>query len=58
MQEVLRKERIGSEVRSSDLEMGLSSSAGTAGAETDTIAFMPVSSPTFCFVTTLIVSRR
>lgn len=47
VQEVLRKERMGSKVRLSDLETGLSSSAGTARAETDTIAFMPVSSQPF-----------
>lgn len=47
VQEVLRKERMGSEVRSSDLETRLSSSAGTAGAETDTATFLPVSSQPF-----------
>ena len=44
MREVLRRERMGYEVRSSDLETGLSSSAGTARAKTDTIASIPVSS--------------
>ena len=35
---------MGSEIRSSDLETGLSSSANTDGVETDTAAFIPVSS--------------
>ena len=42
--EVLRRERMGSKIRSSDLEIGLSSSASTAGAEMDTTASIPVSS--------------
>ena len=45
MHEVLRRESIGSEVTSSDLETGLSSSAGTAGAETDTTTSVPSSVP-------------
>ena len=36
---------MGSEVRSSDLETGLSSSAGTAGAKTDTTTSVPSSEP-------------
>ena len=35
---------MGSEIRSSDLETGLSSNAGTAGAETNTTAYIPLSS--------------
>ena len=45
MHEVLRRENMGSEVRSSDLETGLSSSAGMAGAETNTTTSMPSSIP-------------
>ena len=41
---VLRRESIGSEVRSSDLETGSSSSAGTVGAETNTSTSVPSSS--------------
>ena len=36
---------MGSEVRSSDLETGLSFSAGMAGAETDTTTYVPSSVP-------------
>ena len=36
---------MGFEVRSSDLETGLSSSAGTARAETNIATFMPSSAP-------------
>ena len=43
--EVLRRESMGSEVRSSDLETGLSSSAGTAGAETNTTTSVPSTVP-------------
>ena len=43
--EVLRRESMGSEVRSSDSETGLSSSAGTAGVETDTTTSVPSSVP-------------
>ena len=38
---------MGFEVRSSDLETGLSSSASTAGAKTDTTTSMPSSVPSF-----------
>ena len=44
VREVLRRESIGFEVRSSDLETSLSSSAGTVGVETDTATFVPSSS--------------
>ena len=47
VRKVLRRERMGSKVRSSDLEMGLSSSAGTAGVKTNTAASIPVSSQPF-----------
>ena len=43
--EVLRRESMGSKVRSSDLETGLSSSAGTAGVEIDTTTYVPSSIP-------------
>ena len=42
---VLRRESMGSEVRSSDLETSLSSSAGTVGTETDTATSVPSSVP-------------
>ena len=42
MREALRRESMSSEVRSSDLEIGLSFSAGTA--EMDTAASLPSSS--------------
>ena len=42
---VLRREIIGSEVRSSDLERGSSSSVGTARAGTDIATSMPSSTP-------------
>ena len=35
---------MGSKIRSSDLETGLSSNAGTTGAETNTTAYIPLSS--------------
>ena len=41
---VLRKENMSSEVRFSDLEANLSSSAGMGGVETDTVVFVPSSS--------------
>ena len=41
---ILRRENMGSEVRSSDLEASLSSSAGTGGFEMDTTVFVPSSS--------------
>ena len=40
---VLRRESMGSEVRSSDLETGLSSSASPVGVETDTATSIPSS---------------
>ena len=43
MREVLRRERMGSEIRSSDLEMGLSFNAGTARTDIDTTASIPMS---------------
>ena len=43
VQEVLWSERMGSEIRSSDLETGLSSNVGTAETDTDTAASIPVS---------------
>ena len=43
MREVLRRERMGLEIRSSDLETGPSSKAGTAGINTDIIASIPAS---------------
>ena len=43
--ESLRRENTDSEVRSGDLEIGLSSSAGTARAETDIATSMPSSIP-------------
>ena len=45
--ETLREERMGSRVRSNDLETGPSSSADTTRAETDTAAFIPASSQPF-----------
>ena len=42
---VLRRESMGSQVRLSDLETGLSSSVGTVGAETDTATSVPSSIP-------------
>ena len=47
VRKVLRRERMGSRVRSSDLEIGLSSSAGTVGVKTNTAASIPVSSQPF-----------
>lgn len=41
VREALRRENMGSKVRSSDLETSLSSSAGMARAETDTTTSMP-----------------
>ena len=41
MRGVLRRETIGSKIRSSDLEIGLSFSVGPVGAGTDTTAFIP-----------------
>ena len=41
MRGVLRRESMGSEVRSSDLETSSSSSAGTAGVEIDTTTSVP-----------------
>ena len=38
------EERIGSKIRSSDLETGLSSSGDTVGVETNTAALVPLSS--------------
>lgn len=38
---VLRRDNMGSKVRSSDLEANLSSSAGTGGVKTDTAVFIP-----------------
>ena len=45
VREALRRENMGSEVRSSDLETGLSSSAGMARAKMDTTASMPSTIP-------------
>ena len=45
VREVLRRESMGFEVRSSDLERGSSFSVGTARAGTDTITFVPSSVP-------------
>ena len=44
VRKVLRRERMVSKVRSSDLETGLLSSVGTAGVKTNTAASIPVSS--------------
>ena len=41
MRGVLRRENMGFEVRSSDLETGSSSSASTAGAKTNTATSVP-----------------
>ena len=44
VRDVLRRERMGSEIRSSDLETGLSSNAGTAETDIDTATSIPTSS--------------
>ena len=47
VQRVLRKENMGSEVRSSDLEANLSSSADTGGVKMDTTYFRTFVFPSF-----------
>ena len=47
MRGFLRRETIGSEIRSSDLEIGLSSSAGPVGAGIDTTTLIPSLVPLF-----------
>lgn len=56
VRETLRKERMGSEIRSSDLEIGFSSSVDTTGAKKDTAAFVPALFPILYFTTTPTIS--
>ena len=44
VRKVLRRERMGSKIRSSDLETGLSSSTSTDGVKIDIVTFIPMSS--------------